>query len=98
MGHTVIKSLSDMWTVSKDDVADLLRLDVMARLREAKEKESLFERVHQQSFEAFEQDVLRGNEDFEQWDDYVEWKAYRNVRQDLEQKMDALNRGDFEVA
>jgi hypothetical protein len=29
-----------------------LSLDVMARLREAKEKASLFERTHQQLFEA----------------------------------------------
>lgn len=81
-----------MWTVSKDEVAGLLELDVMARLREAKEKESLFERTHQQSFGAFEQTVLQEEEDFEQWDDYTEWKAYRSVRRDLEQKMDALNR------
>lgn len=87
-----------MWTVSKNEVADLLRLDLMARLREAKEKESLYRRTHQQSFEAFEQTVRQGEEDFEQWDDYVEWKAYRKVRRDLEQKIDALRRGDFEVA
>lgn len=87
-----------MWTVSKNEVADLLRLDLMARLREAKEKEALYERTHQQSFETFEQTVRQGEEDFEQWDDYVEWKAYRRVRRDLEQKIEALRRGDFEVA
>ena len=37
-----------MWTVSKKDVADLLKLDVMARLREAREKTALFEQTHQQ--------------------------------------------------
>lgn len=87
-----------MWTVSKNDVAELLKLDVMARLREAKEREVLFEKTHQQSFQAFEQSVLQGREDFGAWDDYLEWKAYRRVRRDLEQKMDALNRGDFNVA
>lgn len=81
-----------MWTVSKDEGAELLTLDVRARLWEAKEKESLFERTHQQSFEAFEQTVLQREEDFDQWEDYVEWKAYRSVRRDLEQKMDVLNR------
>ena len=70
----------------------------MARLREAEEKESLYRQRHQQSFETFEKTVQQGEEDFEQWDDYVEWKAYRNVRRDLEQKVDALRRGDFEVA
>lgn len=87
-----------MWTVSKNDVADLLRLDLMARLREAKEKEALYQQTHQQPFKAFEQEVNQGEEDVGQWDDYIEWKAYRRVRQDLEQKIDALRRGDFEVA
>lgn len=87
-----------MWTVPKDEVADLLRLDLSVRLREAKEKEALYKRTHQQSFKTFEQTVQQGEEDFEQWDDYVEWKAYRKVRRDLEQKIDALRRGDFEVA
>ena len=87
-----------MWTVSKKDVADLLKLDVMARLREAREKTALFEQTHQQSFEDFEHTVLHGNEDVGQWDDYIEWKAYREVQQDLEQKIEALRREDFEVA
>jgi hypothetical protein len=87
-----------MWAVSKHKVADLLRLDLTARLREAKEKETLYKQAHQQSFEAFEQMVRQEDEDFAQWEDYLEWKAYRNVRRDLEQKIDALRRGDFEVA
>jgi len=87
-----------MWTIPKREVADLLKLDLMARLREAKEKETLYRRTHQQSFEAFEETVQQGEEEFGQWDDYLEWKAYRRVRQDLEQKIEALRRGDFEVA
>ena len=87
-----------MWTVSKKDVAALLKLDMMARLREAREKTALFEQTHEQSFEDFEHTVLQGEEDFGQWDDYIEWKAYREVQQDLEQKIKALRRGDFEVA
>lgn len=87
-----------MWTVPKGEVEGLLRLDLLARLHEAREREDLFERTHQQSFEAFEETVLGGEEDFRQWEEYLEWKAYRSVRQDLEQKLEALDRGDFEVA
>lgn len=87
-----------MWTVSKKDVADLLKLDVMARLREAREKTTLFKQTYEQSFEDFEQTVLQGEEDVGRWDDYIEWKAYREVQHDLEKKIEALRRGDFEVA
>lgn len=45
-----------MWAVSKDEGSELLKLDVMARLREAKEKESVFERTH---YEASEQTSCR---------------------------------------
>ncbi|MCS4198089.1 hypothetical protein [Salinibacter ruber] len=59
-----------MWTVSKTEGADLLKLDVMARLREARERTTLFEQTYEQSFEDFEQAVLHGQEDFGRWDDY----------------------------
>ena len=87
-----------MWTVPKKDVADLLKLDGMARLREAREKTALFEQTYEQPFEDFEHTGLQGDEDVGQWDDYIEWKAYREVQHDLEQKIEALRRGDFEVA
>lgn len=87
-----------MWTVSKAEVADLLKLNLLARLREVQEKEELFEQEHEQSFRAFEEAALHGSEDFAQWDDYVEWKAYRKVAQDLKAKIRALRHGDFEVA
>ena len=87
-----------MWTVSKAEVADLLKLDLLARLREANEKVRLFEKTHQQTFEEFERATLQGNEDFAQWDDYVEWKAYRTLQRELENKVNALKHGDFEIA
>ena len=87
-----------MWTVPKDEVADLLRLDLLAKRREAREKAALFEQTYGQSFEAFEETVQRGEEDVEQWDDYIEWKAYSRLRHEIEQKIDALGRGDFKVA
>jgi hypothetical protein len=87
-----------MWTVSKKDVVDLLKLDGMARLREAQEKTALFEQTCEKLFEDFEHTVLHGDEDVGRWDDYIEWKAYREVQHDLEQKIKALRRGDFEVA
>jgi translation initiation factor 2 alpha subunit (eIF-2alpha) len=87
-----------MWTVPKSEIADLLRPDLSARLREAQEKTKLFERAYGQTYNEFERAVLQGEEDFEKWDDYVEWKAYRKLKHDLEEKINALQRGDFEVA
>ncbi len=87
-----------MWTVSKSEIADLLKLDLLARLREVQEKVALLERTRQQSFEEFEQEALHGEEDFAQWDDYIEWKAYRRLQRDIQGRIEALRRGNFEVA
>jgi hypothetical protein len=90
--------MKDNWTISKTEVADLLRLEVLARLHEVEEKLALFARIHDQTFDAFEQTTLRGKEEFEQWDDYLEWKAYRQMQDELQQKLAALTRGHFKVA
>jgi hypothetical protein len=50
----------------------------MAKLYElhvSREKLKLFEKKYTRSFEDFEREVLE-KEDFEKWDDYLEWKAY----------------------
>lgn len=86
------------WTIPKSEVADLLRLNVLARLQEAREKLRLFEDAYHQPFEEFERVVRQQEEDFQRWDDYVEWKAYRRLQRELQEKIAALDRGDFEVA
>mgnify|MGYP001576023230 CR=1 FL=1 len=37
---------------------------------------------YRKSFEEFENDVLEGEENFEKWDDYMEWKAYLSTYKD----------------
>ncbi|MDL1971291.1 MAG: hypothetical protein LWW94_10100 [Candidatus Desulfofervidaceae bacterium] len=50
-----------------------------------KEKITLFERKYKKSFEEFEKEVFE-KENFEKWDDYMEWKAYLRMLEDLERK------------
>ncbi len=49
-----------------------------------KEKLSLFEKKYGKSFKEFEKEV-KEKEDFEKWDDYLEWKAYFKAYEDLSQ-------------
>ncbi len=37
-------------------------------------------------------------EDFSRWDDYIEWKAYMKINNELQFKIDEVRRGNFEVA
>ena len=37
-------------------------------------------------------------EDFAQWDDYIEWKAYKKLAEEVEFKIKAVEHEHFEIA
>lgn len=48
-----------------------------------------------QSWELFSKAVEAApDEDFDKWDDYIEWKAYLKMAQDLTSKIDKVERGN----
>lgn len=88
-----------MITIDKQDVGHLLLLDYLASLHSAEEKQRLFERKYQTSLDEFSTALKASDqEDFEAWDDYMEWKAYRRVSEDLSQKIEEIKHGHFKVA
>ena len=68
--------------VNKEEIINFLRLDLISEIQALKKSQELFERKYGKSFKEFEKDVLEGEEDFEKWDDYMEWKAYGNTYKD----------------
>ena len=46
-----------------------------------------FERKHASSLEAFEDRSRQLPEDFERWDDFIEWKAYEDSLKNLESRL-----------
>ncbi|MBK1618872.1 hypothetical protein CKO42_10595 [Lamprobacter modestohalophilus] len=88
-----------MITIDKQDIGHLLLLDHLASLHSAQEKLRLFERKYQTSLDEFSAALKSSDqEDFEAWDDYMEWRAYRRVSEDLSQKIEEIRHGHFEVA
>ena len=61
----------------------LMEMSRLYDLHVIKQKLRLFEKKYAKSFEDFEKEVLE-REDFEKWDDYLEWKAYIKTLRDLE--------------
>lgn len=51
-----------------------------------KAKIKSFERKYGCNIDAFEKKLARSPEDFECWDDFIEWKAYADSLNDLESK------------
>lgn len=67
----------------QDSLKDIERLIKFYDLHIVREKIALFEEKYGKTFSEFEKEIL-SEEDFEKWDDYMEWKAYVKSLKDLE--------------
>lgn len=68
--------------VKKEEVINVLRLDLISEIQTLKKSLELYENKYGKSLKKFEKEVLEGDENFERWDDYMEWKAYENTCKD----------------
>ncbi|MEO5361430.1 MAG: hypothetical protein H7843_13455 [Nitrospirota bacterium] len=84
-----------MLTINKSDIVDGLLLGLMADMHVVKDKLVYFENKYHVSYEVFEQTVKNQEED--SWDDYIEWKAYRHLFEDISRKISDVKNADFEV-
>ena len=88
-----------MVTVYKQEIADWLMMEYHAALHTVREKIRLFEQKYNQSWSDFKQRVEQAaQEDFSQWDDYIEWKAQMKMFRELSTKIEEVRLGHFEIA
>jgi hypothetical protein len=88
-----------MITIEKNEVANWLLLSLKSEHRKVKEKIDLFKQKYNQAFFDFELEVKNADqEDFEKWDDYIEWKAYQQSYSDLNHKIAEIEKGNFTVS
>ncbi len=76
--------------VSIDEIKEYEKLKIISQLTPIKEKIKIkyFERKYGCQLEEFEKKMKEPKEEkFEEWDDYVEWKAYVESLKDLERKL-----------
>lgn len=86
-------------TVTKDDLLEYEKLKIISQLTPAKEKIRLFESKYKCPFEQFENKMKEDTEDFDKWDDYIEWKAYIETIKDLTTKLKKIDDAtDIKVA
>jgi hypothetical protein len=52
-----------------------------------KDRIKSFEMKHRYNLDAFEEKLKHLPEHFESWDDFIEWKAYRDSLKDLESRL-----------
>ena len=87
-----------MVIVHKQNIADMLLMEILAELHQIREKLRFFEEKYSQNFEEFSLKIESEKENFEHFDDYMEWKAYKRILSDLEEKVEDLRHGKLQVA
>ncbi len=86
-----------MLEISREHVQNMMRLELLAQQRETDDQITAFEKKYGCTFAEFEAQVNAETENFEHWDDYLEWKAAVNVRATLAQNLTELQYGNFKI-
>jgi len=75
-------------SVSRKEVIEYKKLELISQIASIKSKIEQFESKYGCKFEEFEKKVREStDENFEEWDDYIEWKAYVKALEDLKEKL-----------
>ena len=77
--------------ISKDEIIEYEKLKAISEITLTKEKITLFEKKYGCSIDAFRKEMEETEEIFEEWDDYIEWKANFEILKDLENKLIKLD-------
>ncbi|HLP47888.1 MAG TPA: hypothetical protein VK469_18230 [Candidatus Kapabacteria bacterium] len=86
-----MKVYADSANAATEEMEDFLRMKFLTELTLIKEKLSLFEKKYRSDFLHFESTVKNAEEeDFEQWDDYMEWKAFYKKYNELQKRSHRL--------
>ncbi len=82
--------------VSADDVRTFEKLKLISQIAPLKDKIRSFQRRYGCDLASFEDRLKQLPENFERWDDFMEWKAYADSLSDLESKLKKI--GEDEAA
>jgi len=87
-----------MLVINKQNIADMLLLETFSEMHQVRDKLNFFREKYQQDFEDFSKQIEKEDEDFEHFDDYMEWKAYTKLFHNISQKIEDLKYGNFQIA
>jgi len=73
--------------LSQNKAKDYLKAEILYELNLTKEKLKLFEKKYEKSLEEFEAQLKNEKENFEKWDDYIEWKSYKKNMNDIKKRL-----------
>ncbi|MTI86157.1 MAG: hypothetical protein FH756_20260 [Firmicutes bacterium] len=77
----------DTLEVLIDEVKEYKKLKLISEMVPIKERIKLFENRYDCNFKNFEKKIKNQAENFELWDDYIEWKAYQEKFDNIKEKI-----------
>ena len=87
-----------MYIIEKKGIIDHCLMDLYSQRHDAEAKLSFFVQKYGCSFDAFEKQQSAEKEVFEQWDDYLEWKACEKNIKSIQQDIEDIKSEHFKIA
>ncbi len=87
-----------MTTINSDTIKNIYYANILYQLHTVEDKLSFFESKYNTSLEKFDGNLKDSSEDFEKWDDYMEWKAFRKKSKDLSAQKKDIEDGNYKVS
>jgi len=78
-------------SISKTEIKQYEKLKVIAQMAPISGKIKQFEDKYKLNLDKFETSIKKEDEDFEKWDDLIEWKGYLKALEDLERKLKEID-------
>ncbi len=76
--------------ICEKEIKRYTKLKIIGDLVPIKEHIKYFEKKYGLSYDEFEKQISETDEEFERWDDYIEWKAYQKKIADLNKSLDSI--------
>ena len=77
--------------VSFEEIKFLAKLKTLYELDNVNSKIKELEEKYGKSFEEFKREVESSSEEFERWDDLIEWEALLEYKEKLEKKLEEID-------
>ena len=87
-----------MTVIHLEKVKDLYYADILYGLHVAQDKIKNFEIKYGKNFLEFEKKIKKSDEDFSEWDDYLEWKAFEKSYAELKSEQKDIENGNYKIS
>jgi len=88
-----------MVIITSNTAKDMYYANLIYEIHKTQENIRLFEKKYGMCFKDFEEKIKTSDkENFEEWDDYIDWKACEKTMKELFTEKEDIERGNFKVS